>query len=109
MVGTDFEILISEIRRINKLDGRTISDRFLKFNEEFGEFAAEVVKMQGQSHKPYDEEHLIEEGTDALQCLMSIILDICDLKQIEFQQFLTEMFYKNAKWEDKIREFKINE
>lgn len=107
-MGNDFEVLIDEISRINNLDGRQIHSRFIKFNEEFGEFSAEVIKMLGESPKPYDEEHLIEESADALQCLLSIILHVCKTKNIDFQTILNEMFSKNIKWEHSINNFTEN-
>ena len=100
-----FDEIIKEIKELNDLDNKSISERVLKFNEEFGEFSAELCKVVGITHKPYDEEHLIEEAADALQCQLSLILDICNIMNIDFNNILEEILIKNSKWRVKIPEY----
>lgn len=100
-----FSTIVDDIARINGLDGRSIPERFVKYNEEFGEFAAEVIKMIGSTQKPYDEDHLVEESADALQCLISIMLDVCKKKNIDFTRVLETILLKDKKWEAKIKEY----
>lgn len=104
-----FSTIVEDIKRINGLDGRELGTRFIKYNEEFGEFSAEVIKMLGSTQKPYDEEHLIEESADALQCLISIQLDVCEKKGIDFMLVLKAILEKDKKWEAMISQYKINE
>ena len=100
-----FSTIVEDIARINGLDKRELGTRFIKYNEEFGEFSAEVIKMIGSTQKPYDEEHLIEESADALQCLISIQLHVCEEKGIDFNVVLKTILEKNKKWEAKIKEY----
>jgi NTP pyrophosphatase (non-canonical NTP hydrolase) len=100
-----FSTIVEDIARINKIDRRTVTERFVKYNEEFGEFSAEVVKMIGMTQKPYDELHLIEESADALQCLISLILHVCEEKSIDFNLVLNTILEKDKKWEAKIKEY----
>ena len=99
-----FYNVIEDIKRVNKVDTKTIPEKVLKFNEEFGEFSAEAIKALGITHKPYDEEHLIEEAADALQVLLSIILALFKLKGIKFTKVLAKIIEKNKKWEAKCKE-----
>jgi len=103
-----FSTIVEDIARINGLDGRELGTRFIKYNEEFGEFSAEVIKMLGSTQKPYDQEHLIEESADALQCLISIQLHVCKLKNIDFRVVLETILEKDKKWEAKIKEYTLN-
>jgi len=100
-----FSKIIEDISRINLLDGRELGTRFIKYGEEFGEFSAEVIKMIGSTQKPYDEEHLIEESADALQCLISIIIHVCKEKNIDFNIVLKTILEKNKKWEAMIKKY----
>lgn len=100
--------MLEDIKRISLLENKGVLERILKFNEEFGEFATEIGKMIGFTHKPYDEDHLIEEGADALVVLFSIILKICEDKGIDFQRFIDAMETKNIIWENKIPNYIIN-
>ena len=78
--GTDpkdlLPIILDDIKYLNGLETKSLEAKVLKFNEEFGEFSAEVVKLLGHTYKKYDRDHLLEEMSDALQCLLSIYLDI---------------------------------
>jgi NTP pyrophosphatase (non-canonical NTP hydrolase) len=94
--------IVKEIKELNGLDNKTLSDRVLKFNEEFGEFSAELCKVVGISHKPYDRDHLIEEAADSLQCHFSIIIDVCEKLDIDFDEILQMILIKNQKWRSKI-------
>ena len=49
-----FEELYAEICSINELEPKDLSDKILKFNEEFGEFVAEVIKFKGGTYKKYN-------------------------------------------------------
>lgn len=93
--------IINEISKLNKLDGKTLTERGLKFNEEYGEFCAEVCKFVGITHKPYDREHLVEEMADAQQNLFSIYLDICDKTGITMEEVFDTILVKNKKWREK--------
>lgn len=104
-MGELFEELIIEIKDLNVLEKKTIPEKFVKFAEEFGEFAAETVKMLGMSHKQYDRAHHIEEMADSLQVHVSTILSICEEKGIDFKEVLVEMKNKNGKWREKIPQY----
>ena len=101
-----FGLIVEEIQELNLLDKKTIPQRVLKFNEEFGEFCAEICKTEGITHKPYDEAHLKEEMADALQCQLSLSLDMCKAKGIQFSEILEMIIIKNQKWRSKIPEYK---
>ena len=101
--------VLQEIKELSELEQKQVPEMFIKFNEEFGEFAAEVMKMLGYSakHKHYDEEHLIEEMADAMQCLLCLYLKICNDKNILIEQVFETITVKNKKWKTVICE--INE
>lgn len=103
-----FEAL-QEIQELNHLDNKTTLQRLLKFNEEFGEFAAELGKLEGITHKEYNVEHLVEEMADSLQCHFSLMLDICERENIDFLNIIKTIKFKNQKWRSKIPEYKNNE
>lgn len=105
---SDINKVLEDIKRVSLLENKGIPERIIKFNEEFGEFTSEIVKLLGFTHKPYDEEHLIEEGADALQVLISIIFRISQEKNIDFQRFIDAMETKTAKWESKIPDYRCN-
>lgn len=102
------EEVLKEVRRLSSLENKGILERVLKFNEEFGEFAAEIGKLIGYTYKEYDEEHLVEEGADALIVLYSIIFKICDRQGIKFERFIEKMKEKNVKWDNKIPLYRTN-
>lgn len=95
------KLIIKEIQELNHLDGKNLLERMVKFNEEYGEFSAEVCKMQGISHKPFDEPHLKEEMADAMQNLFSVYLEICELRGFGIDEVFAEILVKNKKWREK--------
>jgi len=106
---TLFDQVIHDIKRVNKLDTKSIPEKVLKFNEEFGEFSTELIKLLGITYKPYDEEHFIEESADALQVQLSIQLAACELKGIDFNRVLEALLIKNKKWEAMSPKYTRNE
>lgn len=94
--------ILEEIKELNSLDKKTLTERGIKFNEEYGEFCAEFGKFLGITHKPYDKEHLIEEMADAQQNLFSIYIDICDQTGITMEEVFSTILIKNNKWREKI-------
>lgn len=100
-----FDKILEDISKVNALDTKTIPEKVLKFNEEFGEFSQELIKLLGFTHKPYDESHFIEESADCLQVLLSIQLAACKLKGIPFNKILEALLEKNKKWEAKSKEY----
>lgn len=103
------ERAILGISNLNQLDNKTLGQRFIKYGEEFGEFSAEVCKLEGITHKPYDQDHLIEEAADTLQCLLSIMMHICDQEEISFMDIVDQILVKNQKWREKIPQYTIND
>lgn len=100
-----FKKIIADIERLNGLDSKSIPEKFMKFDEEFGEFATETIKLLGFTYKPFDEEHFIEEAADALQTILSIQLSACRLKGIDFERVLDMILEKDKKWEAKMTEY----
>lgn len=90
--------IINEIRELNSIDKKELLERMCKFQEEYGEFNAEVGKMIGITEKPFDREHLKEEMADAMQCMFSIYLDICDKQNFTIDDIFDEIIVKNKKW-----------
>jgi len=106
-MSVDFKFgkVIEDIDRLNGLDSKSIPEKVLKFNEEFGEFSQELIKLLGFTHKPFDEEHFIEESADSLQVILSIQLAACKLKGIDFTRVLDKVLEKDIKWENKMKEY----
>jgi len=104
-INNTFDIIIKDIDRINSIDSKSLLAKVLKFNEEYGEFAQELGKLIGITHKPYDEDHFIEESADALQVLLSIQLAACKLKNIPFEKILFTILEKDKKWELLCKEY----
>ena len=100
--------ILEEIKELNGIDGKTLPERVLKFNEEFGEFSAELGKFIGITHKPYDKPHLIEEMADAMQCLCSIYVDVCDKADFTMEDVFNEITEKNKKWREKAPQYTKN-
>lgn len=100
--------ILSEIKELNALDNKSIPGRILKYNEEFGEFSAELCKLLGLTHKPYDKEHLTEEMADVIQVLFSIYLDICAETGITMEEVFNTIPSKNTKWREKIPNYTKN-
>jgi NTP pyrophosphatase (non-canonical NTP hydrolase) len=102
------EKIIKEINELSEIENKTVPEMFIKFNEEFGEFAAEVVKMLGNSYKPYDQEHLIEEMADSLQCLLCLYIKISKEKEFDLKEVIDQVSRKNNKWREKISQYTNN-
>lgn len=100
-----FKKLIDDVDRINNIDGKSIPERVMKFNEEFGEYITEAIKLLGFTYKPFDREHFIEESADSLQTMLSVQLAACKLAGVDFQEILDKMPEKNRKWEDKAKQY----
>lgn len=102
--------ILDDIENLNEIETKPLEAKFMKFNEEFGEFTAEALKFLGHTYKEYDKEHLTEEMADALQCLLSIYIDLGKKTGIDIMNdILPEVIKKNQKWEDKISQYKSNE
>lgn len=106
---TNTQTVIEEIRRLVKLENKTLEQKCLKFNEEFGEFAAEIIKFLGLTHKEYSREHLLEECADVQQVLLSIFVDIEQKTGITIEEIFETIPEKNTKWLMKISQYKCNE
>lgn len=104
-----FKILIEDVDRINNIDEKSIPERVMKFNEEFGEYITEAIKLLGFTYKPFDREHFIEESADSLQTMLSVQLAACKLAGVDFQEILDKMPEKNRKWEDKVKQYTRDE
>lgn len=100
-----FTEVIEDIKRLNDIDTKSIPEKVLKFNEEFGEFSQELIKLLGFTHKVFDEEHFVEESADSLQVILSIQLAACKIKGIDFNRVLDKVLEKNKKWEAKSKEY----
>lgn len=100
--------IITEINELNSIDGKTLPERFIKFNEEYGEFNAEVCKFIGITHKPYDRDHLVEEMADAMQNMFSVYLDICEKTGITIEEVFQTILIKNKKWREKAPQYAKN-
>lgn len=101
--------IINEIRSIVTLENKSLPEKVLKFNEEFGEFSAEVVKLLGLTHKPYDRNHLVEEMSDVLQVLISIYVDIETKTDITVDEVISNIPNKNKKWMEVMSKYTINQ
>ena len=104
-IGKLFEQVIADIERVNEIDSKSIPEKVFKFDEEFGEFITELGKSIGMTHKPYDEEHFIEEATDSLQVHLSIILKAFKDRNIPFEKVLLAFPEKNKKWETMCKKY----
>lgn len=93
--------ILDEITELNGLDNKTLPERVIKFNEEFGEFNAEVGKLIGITHKPYDKPHLLEESADYLQNTFSVLIDTCQKAGFTMEDVFAEIKVKNQKWRAK--------
>ena len=102
------ENLINDIARINEVDNKSIPERVMKYNEEFGEFMTEAIKLLGFTYKPFDREHFVEEAADSLQSLLSVQLAACKKAGVDFQEVLDKMPEKNRKWEEKVKQYTRN-
>ena len=96
----ELEKILEEISELNKVDGKKFLERFLKYNEEYGEFSAEVCKLIGITQKPYDKDHLIEEMADAIQNLFSVYLNVCEIGEFSIEDVFEQILVKNKKWRE---------
>jgi len=97
-----------DINRINQMENKDIGGKFIKFNEEYGEFNAEYLKFLGLTYKDYDKDELLGEMADTLQVLLSIYNQICDETGITISDILNKIKEKNIKWETNIKNYKTN-
>ena len=60
------------IRRVSKLEKKTLVERVLKLNEEAGELAAEILKLEGKkgSKGKTKEEILYDLHLEAIDCML---------------------------------------
>ena len=103
-----FHKIFTDIDRINKLEQKDIAYKFIKFNEEFGEFSAEFLKFKGFTYKTYDKEELVGEMADTLQVLLSIYNQIGEETGITLDEILEKIVIKNIKWENKIKDYTVS-
>ena len=103
-----FTNLNIDINRINKIESKDIGFKFMKFNEEFGEFNAEYIKFKGLTYKEYNRNELLGEMADSLQVLLSIYDHIGGETNITIKDVLEKISEKNIKWETKIKDYKKN-
>jgi NTP pyrophosphatase (non-canonical NTP hydrolase) len=91
--------IYEEIKRINKLDPATPSERLCKLFEESGELAQAVNKKIGRKVvKETDEEVrdlILEEASDTIQCVISLI----DSWDITYDEVVEKIRLKNIKWD----------
>jgi hypothetical protein len=100
--------ILFEIKELNALDNKNIPERCVKYGEEYGEFSAELCKLIGITHKPYDKELLIGEMADVQQVLWSIYLDVCEKTGITMEEVFDTILIKNNKWREKIPQYTKN-
>lgn len=98
----DIYSTLCEISSLNNKDNKALTERIVKFNEEFGEYNAEVCKLIGISHKPYDKEHLLEESADFLQNTFSVLIETCKHAGFTMEDVFENIKVKNKKWKEKI-------
>jgi len=96
----ELEKILEEISELNGLDGKKFLERFIKYNEEYGEFSAEVCKLIGITQKPYNEAHLIDEMTDAIQNQFSVYLNVCEIGNFSIEEVFKQILVKNKKWRE---------
>jgi NTP pyrophosphatase (non-canonical NTP hydrolase) len=91
--------IYEEIKRINKLDPATPSERLCKLFEESGELAQAVNKKIGRKIVKETEEEvrdlILEEASDTIQCVISLI----DSWDITYDEVVEKIRLKNIKWE----------
>ena len=107
-MNIELEKILNEISELNHLDGKKFLERFLKYNEEYGEFSAEVCKLIGITQKPYDEAHLIEEMADAIQNQFSVYLNVCEIANFSIEEVFKQIIVKNQKWRECYPKYRSN-
>ena len=103
-----FDEILKEIQAINKLETKDLATKMIKFNEEYGEMSAEVIKLLGKSYKKYSRNELTSEMADTLQVLLAVFDDIYKITGISTEDVLEEIKNKNIKWKEKIRQYTDN-
>jgi predicted house-cleaning noncanonical NTP pyrophosphatase (MazG superfamily) len=103
-----FSKVIADIIEINKSETKSIPVKIIKFNEEWGEFNAEVIKMLGETYKEYSEEELKSEMADVFQVMLSIYTEIFKTTNITIESLLEEVLKKDKKWLEKIKDYTKN-
>ncbi len=70
----------NKLRRISKLESKSLAERGLKLGEEYGELAAEIFKLLGKKStnqtKKETLEHLREEAVDCLIMSLDILVKV---------------------------------
>lgn len=49
----NFKNIVEEIKMLNELETKPTEFKIVKFNEEFGELCAEIIKKSKHSNKPF--------------------------------------------------------
>ena len=98
---TSLQEIISDIKRLNKLDTKSTPIRFMKLTEELGELSNQyLIHTDVIQYKKKDIDELKGEMADVLQCLISIYTDIEDQFNINIiDDILPKVMEKNEKWE----------
>lgn len=95
--------LFDEAIAITNMDGNNVAFHLAKAVEEFGELGQEINKTLGIKNKKNGEtddvikENVLEEGTDLIQCVISIFADY----GITYKDFVYRLEDKNKVWLDK--------
>jgi len=97
--------IYSDICRINSLEKKGTFEKISKFNEEFGELNAEILKLYKLTYKPYNRKELLGEMADSMQVLLSIFDSLHENSNITLNDILLEISEKNKKWENKIKDY----
>ena len=109
VTNLQFDSLLNEVRKINKLEPKSLAIKLVKFNEEFGEFSAEIIKALGESPKPYSKIELTNEMADVLQVILSIYDTIDKKYGITIDDVFAAMKTKNEKWKSTINKYQKNQ
>lgn len=98
-----FKELYEEIVELTAIEPKDIPTKFMKLDEEKGELSAEILKLLGETYKPYNREELLGEMADALQVLLSIYVSLNKLDPtVTIEEVFRKMKEKNQKWRDTI-------
>ncbi len=97
----NFNQIVSLVEQDAKLNGATVSLHLNKLTEEVGEFAQVINKTLGiKTKKKYDtpeaiKDNIAEEGADMIQ----IIVGICHLHSITYDQLMEKLTDKNHEYQ----------